>query len=204
MGPILERRLRDADPLANGADIDDDRDQRWLIDAARGISSKELRPRRRRTLLAGAVAASTVLAVAGAGGLLLRGSTDEPVTSSGTTLTVTELALAPDTPTMTSCIPFSVELLADFPIAFGGEVTQRKGDDVLITVDTWYRGPQTDQVRLVASDMSMTSLGDAVVDFREGSRYLVTATNGVVNYCGFTGPWTQDLANDFAAGFGTP
>jgi hypothetical protein len=34
-----------------------------------------------------------------------------------------------------------------------------------------------------------------------GSRYLVTATNGTVNYCGFSGLWSQELANGFADAF---
>lgn len=203
MEPTLERRLRDADPAANRPDIDQDRDQRWLLESARGVMSGKPGARRHGALLIGVVAAASVLAVAVSGSLLLRDSTDGQAASQDSALTVTDLALGRDAPTMARCIPFSVGLLADMPIAFSGEVTQREGDDVLITVDTWYRGPQTDQVRLVAPDMSMTSLGDTAVDFRQGSRYLVTATNGVVNYCGFSGLWTQERANEFAAAFGT-
>ena len=35
-----------------------------------------------------------------------------------------------------------------------------------------------------------------------GSRYLVTAYDGTVNYCGFSGPWTQEMADAYAAAFG--
>ena len=46
----------------------------------------------------------------------------------------------------------------------------------------------------------MTSLGGSI-DFQVGSRYLVTAYDGIVNYCGFSGPWTQELADAYAAAF---
>ena len=87
------------------------------------------------------------------------------------------------------------------PVAFSGEVTEKSADAIVIDVDTWYRGGDSDQVRLQAPDMSETSLGSGI-DFQEGSRYLVTATDGTVNYCGFSGPWTQDLADTYAAAFG--
>jgi hypothetical protein len=34
-----------------------------------------------------------------------------------------------------------------------------------------------------------------------GARYLVTATDGTVNGCGFSGPWTQEMADTYAAAF---
>jgi hypothetical protein len=41
------------------------------------------------------------------------------------------------------------------------------------------------------------------IDFQVGSRYLVTALDGTVNYCGFSGLWTQELADTYAAAFGS-
>ena len=164
--------------------------------------TQEQRSRRPRVLVLGAAAAAAVIAAA-AGGFVVRGGDDRPARGNDAApVTVTELAMAPDTPSMSSCIAFSVDVLADMPVAFSGEVTERTSDHVLITVDTWYRGPDSDQVKLLAPDMSMTSLGDTV-EFREGSRYLVTATDGTVNYCGFSGPWSQDLADAFATAFKT-
>ena len=114
--------------------------------------------------------------------------------------TVTDLSLgAPDA--MAMCIQFTVETLSAMPVAFSGEVSEESADAIVIDVDTWYRGGDSDQVRLQAPDMSETSLGSGI-DFQEGSRYLVTATDGTVNYCGFSGPWTQDLADAYAAAFG--
>ena len=87
------------------------------------------------------------------------------------------------------------------PVAFSGEVIEKSSDAIVIDVDQWYRGGDSDQVRLQAPDMSATSLGSGI-EFTEGSRYLVTATDGTVSYCGFSGQWTRDLADAYAAAFG--
>jgi hypothetical protein len=90
---------------------------------------------------------------------------------------------------MAMCLQLTVETLSPMPLAFSGEVTEWSADAVVIDVDTWYRGGDSDRVRLLAPDMSATSLGSGV-DFQEGSRYLLTATDGTVNYCGFSDPST--------------
>jgi hypothetical protein len=197
MEPTLERRLRDADPLG-ARTTDAARDEEWLRETSRSVRSQQPRSRRPRLLLASAAAAAAVIAAA-VGGVVMNGD-DDGSRPPAAAPTVTELALPPDG-VMQSCIPFSVETLAPMPLAFSGEVTERTDDRILITVDTWYRGGDTDQVSVSAPDMSMTSLGGSV-DFRVGSRYLVTATDGTVNYCGFSGPWTQSMADAFAAAFG--
>ena len=200
MEPTLERRLRDADPLAHRSSSEAAHDQEWLREATRSAIAQEPRSRRPRTLIVGTAAAAMLIAAV-AGGLIMRGGDDTTGGSIVAAATVTELAMAPDMPSMSSCVPFSVDTLAAMPVAFSGEVTENTPDHVLITVDTWYRGGDSEQVRLLAPDMSMTSLGETV-NFGEGSRYLVTATDGTVNYCGFTGLWSQSLADAFSAAFG--
>lgn len=200
MEPTLERRLREADPLAHGDGYDDQRDQQWLLATARTAMNSHSEEGPRRRLLAAAVAAALVALAAVTVGAVLGGQSETPTAGPDRASDFTELALGPDTPSMASCIPFSVDVLADMPIAFSGTVTGHVGDDLLITVDVWYQGPGTTQVRLMAPDTSMTSL-EGAVDFRQGSRYLVTATNGVVNYCGYSGPWTQQSADAFAKAF---
>ena len=39
------------------------------------------------------------------------------------------------------------------------------------------------------------------LDFEEGQQYLLTATSGVINYCGYSAVWSQQTAEDFAAAF---
>jgi hypothetical protein len=198
MNRELERRLRSADPLLDQT-VDKASDQEWLSSKAADVVSQKARPRVPTRRIA-AAAAALVLAVT-AGGVVAIGlaAGDDP--GERPSATMTELALAAETPSMSSCIPFSVESLAPMPMAFSGEVTQRTGTYVLIDVDIWYRGGDTDQVKLLAPDLSQTSLGD-LVDFRDGSRYLVTATDGTVNYCGFTALWSHEMADAFLTAFG--
>jgi hypothetical protein len=40
------------------------------------------------------------------------------------------------------------------------------------------------------------------VTFDVGRRYLLTATNGTVNGCGFSGPATADLERSYGEAFG--
>ena len=196
MDPTLERRLRDADPLARRT-TDESRDQDWLLETARATATHSPRPRRPRALVLGVAAAAVALAAV-AGGAYLRGDSEDGAAVAAPT--VTDLSLGTQD-AMAMCIQFTVETLSPMPVAFSGEVTEKSADAIVIDVDTWYRGGDSDQVRLQAPDMSATSLGSGI-DFQEGSRYLVTATDGTVNYCGFSGPWTQDLADAYAAAFG--
>ena len=197
MDPTLERRLRDADPLARRT-TDESRDQDWLLGTARSAATGSPRPRRPRALVLGVAAAAVVLAAAAGGAYLRSGDDDGGATVAAPT--VTDLSLGTQD-AMAMCIQFTVETLSPMPVAFSGEVTEKSADAIVIDVDTWYRGGDSDQVRLQAPDMSVTSLGSSI-DFQEGSRYLVTATDGTVNYCGFSGPWTQDLADAYVAAFG--
>jgi hypothetical protein len=199
MEPTTERRLREADPLARGTS-EEERDQDWLRRAADAAMTMDPGSRRPRGLVMVAAAAAVVLAAA-AGGFALRGMEhDDSAGAAPAAPTVTGLTLGVED-TTAMCVRFSVETLSPMPVAFGGVVAEKSSEEVLLDVDTWYRGGDTDQVRLQAPDMSMTSLGSSI-DFQVGSRYLVTANEGNVNYCGFSGPWTQDLADAYAAAFG--
>ncbi len=198
MDDTTERRLRDADPLARRTP-DEARDQEWLRETADSVTAAPTARRPRGRLLV-AAAAAAVLA-ASAGGLLLRGGDDPETPPAAAAPTVTELRM-PANDAMGMCIVYTVEELAKAPVALGGEVTDVDGETVLIDVDTWYRGGDADQVRLTAADTSQTSLGYSI-DFQEGERYLITAYDGTVNVCGFSGPWTQEMADDYAAAFGS-
>jgi hypothetical protein len=110
-----------------------------------------------------------------------------------------------------SCVQFSVSVLREMPLAFAGTVTAvtipTLGDMTLtLSVDHWYKGGIADVVTLT------TMTGHALtptthiwiedgVEFAQGKRYLVTATNGTVNGCGFTGEATPELEKAFADAF---
>jgi hypothetical protein len=40
-------------------------------------------------------------------------------------------------------------------------------------------------------------------EFVRGERYLITATEGTVNFCRYSGPWSQNLADAFQEAFGS-
>jgi hypothetical protein len=198
MDETTERRLRDADPITRRTP-DETRDQEWLLDTARSATADAPAPRRSRALALVAAAAAVVLA-ATAGGFLLRGN-DTKAPTVAAPPTVTDLSLPVNDP-MAMCIVFSVEELAKAPMALEGEVVEMDGDSVLLDVTTWYRGGDTDQVQLTAPDISAALLG-GTIEFEVGSTYLLTAYDGYVNYCGFSGAWSQELADAYAAAFGS-
>ena len=113
----------------------------------------------------------------------------------------TTLALQLPAPNvMASCIQFSVDVLKDMSPAFAGTVTSVEGDTVTIDVDHWYAGGTADTVTLTQPGGSQSIALDGV-DFRQGERYLVTAAEGTVNGCGYSGPATPDLERAFAEAF---
>jgi hypothetical protein len=95
-----------------------------------------------------------------------------------------------------SCVPFSVEVLRDMPVAFAATATSVAPEGVTLSVDHWYKGGTADQVT-VATPVTSDSPGE----FVKGKHYLVTATEGTVNGCGYTGEATADLEKYFTQAF---
>jgi len=89
---------------------------------------------------------------------------------------------------------------ADMPVAFAGTATSVTDQEVLLEVDRWYRGGTADTVVLTRPPAATAALLGSV-EFSQGKRYLVTATGGVVNSCGFTMPWTAENAAVFDQAF---
>lgn len=149
---------------------------------------------RRPALLAAAAAAVIAL---GVGGVVaaVGGDANSPKTPR-TTLALTSQNSGG--PSMGSCIRFSVDILRDMPLAFGGTVTEVGDGSVQLSVDHWYKGGDADVVTIAVPPRN-TSVG--TVDFVEGTRYLVTATDGTVNACGYTGEATPDLVKAFDEAF---
>ena len=161
-------------------------------------ASDELAARRRRPWLIPAVAAAllaavvaTVLVISGGGATPAgNGSTDDPTTLA--------LAVAPSD-VANSCIMFDVAYLAEMPVALAGTVTAIEPRRVTLEVDRWYRGGDADLVTIGVQDNNSVALDG--VEFVEGERYLVTATDGIVNGCGFSGPATPELEQAFEQAF---
>lgn len=198
----LRARLAQLNPMPDSTPVDlptSPRAQMMLEQAM--LSTDPLpatsRPRWKRPPLL-AAAAAAVIAV-GIGGIVAL--TDD---SHGSAKAKTSLALKTQSSggglSLGSCLMFSVDILKDMPLAFAGTVTEVSDGAVKINVDHWYKGGDADVVT-VAVPPANTSVG--TVEFAQGKRYLVTATNGTVNSCGYTGEATPDLVKAFDQAFGS-
>jgi hypothetical protein len=150
-----------------------------------------------RTPLTWLVAVAVVLLIAGAAlfGLFNRG-TDEPTTPSDTP---SGSAAAPSRTMLTAeqapgrCMLPNVDVLRQQSLAFDGVVRSVVDGEATLEPSRFYAGEATDIVVVQAPDRDLQALL-AAVDFREGERYLVAATDGRVTLCGFSGPYGPELA----------
>jgi hypothetical protein len=99
------------------------------------------------------------------------------------------------------CIAISPELVAEMPVAFKGTVETSEAGLVTLTIDQAYTGTDAQVATLVAPEGMEALIGG--VTFEPGQQYLITATDGVVNYCGFSGPATPELQAIFDQAFPT-
>jgi len=189
----LRRRLAGIDPTSRSDRIDpitSDRASALMEDIMDSTTQSTTRPDRHRMQWATGVAAALAVAVIGAGVL---GSTGSEPTGPPLELT------AQGGSTMASCIRFDVSILADMSPAFAGTVTDVTDSVATLTVDHWYAGGDADTVEISYST-GMEAL-IATPDFEVGQRYFVTATDGTVNGCGYSGPATPELEAAFDQAF---
>lgn len=148
----------------------------------------------RRLLAAVAAVATLVLAV----GVLINVIDDDPDddVAAGPPL---ELSLGSGD-AIASCMAVDAAILADMAPAFAATATGVEGETVILEVDRWYAGGDAPVVELRAPG-GMEAL-IAGFDFVEGAQYLITASGGTVNYCGYSGPATPELTALFDEAFG--
>jgi len=192
----LRERLARLDPMHPGVDTQPpSRDLLEEIMSTPVIEQPETGPEQKSNRWLVAVAAAVALVLAVGGGFLLTGGGTDPV-AAGPPL---ELTAGGEDP-MAMCIVFSVEELAKAPLAFEGTVTTVEGETITLDVDEWFKGGDAGQVLLHApADMEALIAG---IPFQVGSQYLITAYDGNVNYCGFSGPSTPELRASFEQAFG--
>lgn len=145
-------------------------------------------------LIAAGLAAAAVVAVAGAAvvGQFGDGGADDAAPP-------LELSLG-DSTVMASCLPFDTDLLGTMSPAFAATATEVGDGTVTLDVDKWYAGGDAETVMLAAQP-GMQALIDGF-DFVAGQQYLITAAQGTVNFCGFSGPATPELTAAFETAFG--
>jgi len=102
---------------------------------------------------------------------------------------------------MASCLPVSAEFMADMSPAFEGTVTAVDGETVTLSIDRWFAGDTGATEATMTAPSGMEALIGGI-EFRVGDSYLVTATDGTVNYCGYSGPATPELRAIFEEAFG--
>lgn len=151
--------------------------------------------RQRRPLLALATAAAVTVGLVAVGITVLGGGDDSP----DQVATVLELE-APASDPMAMCMVLEPAILAENPIAFKGTVTSAEGGVVTLTIDEAYRGVDADVATLQAAEGMEALIGG--IDWQVGEQYLVSAYEGVVNYCGQTGPATPELQAMYDAAYG--
>lgn len=158
-----------------------------------GGSPVGTRPRRRPAVVIIALAVATFVIAAA---IILTGG-DDPAHETTAAETV-ELSLG-DGGALASCLPVDAAILADMSPAFAATATAVEGEDVTLTVEHWYAGGDADTVVLHAS-AGMEAL-IAGFDIEVGERYLITAAEGTLNYCGYSGPATPELQALFDEAF---
>ena len=201
--PELLARLMAADPAAHLPPADPSRVARLLEDTmntphteADAARSDHPAPVRGRSPLAWIAAAAAVAALAGGGFWMTRGDDSAPAV----TPTVTTLDSPPD-PGAAKCQVPNAELLATQAVAFDGTVTSLADGVATLEVARWYAGDETDLVAVKAPNADLQQLLLAV-DFQEGKRYLVSALDGQVSVCGFSGEYSTELAALYDEAFG--
>jgi hypothetical protein len=121
---------------------------------------------------------------------------------SGQSAAVQPMALRmPDTSVVASCAIFDVAFLARVPVAFQGTAVDVADTSVVLRVDRWFRGgPEGVTTVRVSRPGPESSEG---VEFTTGKTYLVSAQDGAVHVCGYTGELTPELLNLYNQAFGT-
>ena len=184
MNDNMRERIARLDPMASGVPARTTESSQHLLEE---IMTTEVAVRSDvRKWLPAAAAALVVAGIAAA--FALGGGGGQPLV----------LSAGHDDP-MAMCIQFSVDELAKAPLAFEGLVTDVSDEGVSLDVTNWFRGGDAESVTLEATAGLEALIGG--VEFAEGESYLITAYDGTVNYCGFSGPATAELRAAFAEAF---
>jgi hypothetical protein len=144
------------------------------------------------------VALLLALAVTAAGCGSSAGTTDATPAGDESGGPPIELALG-DPNALSSCLAFDVAVLADMSPAFAGTATATDGDTVTVRIDHWYTSGDATTATLRAP-AGMEALIDGF-EFEVGQQYPITAADGNVNYCGYSGIATPELTAAFQEAF---
>ena len=190
----LLRRMQAADPAPTPAADSRTAD---LVEATMNTTPVEPTTRRR---WAPALAAAAAITLIGGGAYAILGGKDASRVSPEATVTTLAMPAGGGT-SIGNCIQFEVRYLREMPVALSGTATDVGDGTITLAVDRWYKGGDADVVRLANYDPALVSLDGFA--FVQGERYLIAASDGTVNFCGFSAPWSQQLANSYDEAFGS-
>jgi hypothetical protein len=187
----LRNRLAASNPTPPTETVDpitSDRARELMEDI---MSTETTQPRidQRRTRLVGAVAATLAVVIGAAALFGSLGSEPAPL-----------VLTANGDDAIATCLQFDVDLLADMSPAFAGTVAELTDSIVTLEVDRWFTGGDAEIVEIRYTPGFEALIGTP--SFEVGQRYLITAANGVVNGCGYSGPATPEYEAAFEAAFG--
>lgn len=177
----LRLKIQALDPLSDDVDVRsvDEPSSQQMLEGIMETKTESWNRRPAAYLIGAAAVVAVVL-----GGFALFNGTDTPASP--------PLALSlGESDALASCIVLTADVLDDVPLAFAGTVTGVEGETVTLSVDEWYVGGDAETVELSAPSGLGALIGS--IEFSGGEQYLISAFDGVVNYCGFSGPATPDL-----------
>lgn len=140
-----------------------------------------------------AAAAAALVAVVAVGVIAVGSNNQEPAASAPLELT------AGESDALASCIVMTPEIIAESEVAFAATATAVDGETVTLDVTEWFVGGDSDTVIVTAPAGFEALIGS--VPFAVGDDFLVSATDGVVNYCGMSGLATPELQALYDAAF---
>lgn len=187
----LRNRLASSNPTPPSQPVDpitSDRARALMEDI---MSTETIQPQmvQKRPRLIGAVAALLTLVVAG--GAIFGLGSDDPA----------PLVLSANgSDALASCLPFDVAILEGMSPAFGGTVVELTDSVATLEVDRWFTGGDAEVVEINYTPSFEALIGTPSLEV--GQRYLITATDGVVNGCGYSGVATAEYEAAFEQAFG--
>lgn len=202
-----ELRLRAADPAGPSRPLPPSRRARAELieeimtttEEAPAAPTPSAKPPRTRWLLAAAAVAAIALAAT----LVAVNVGGDSNPTAAAQKTVKHLTLPKvGGPAASMCIRFDVDILRDMPVAFSGTVAEATDTDVLLDVDHWYKGGSADQVELANHNQADVAL-EGGIQFEVGHRYLVSASDGTVSMCGYSGEWSAEFEQSYQDAFGS-
>jgi hypothetical protein len=196
----LLARMRAADPATSLPPADHDQVAHLLEAVMTDTTTHTTETRETgthdRSPLTWLVAAAAVLLIAGSG-VFARVNRDHHA-SPAAGQTVTQLGL----PTAHGrCILPNVGVLRSQTIAFRGTLTTLGPGAATFRVERWFKGGPTDLARVAAPATDLAPLVSGA-SLRVGGSYLVSAHDGTVTECGFTGPDTGRLSSLYLQAYG--